>query len=201
MNSRCGAGRIRAVKAAALNLLWRAGQLRRENRLIEARGDLAEAVDVCRRASIPTDLAFALTRLGQIERDLQNLDAAQRLYEEAAGIFRHEGHTLRLAHAIRHVGDIHQDAGRGHLAGPCYDEALALYRGSKATRRGDLANAVRSMAIHKEQAGEIERARVLWKEARELYASLDNPLRRLFRRSPNPGVIESAERLARLSGR
>jgi tetratricopeptide (TPR) repeat protein len=189
------------VKAAALNLLWRAGQLRRDNRLTEARRELTQAVDICRTAAVSTDLAFALTRLGQIERDLHNLDAAQRLYEEAAGIFRREGKTLRLAHTIRHVGDIHQDAGRAHLAGPCYDEALALYRASKATRRGDLANAIRSMAIHKEQAGEIDRARVLWKEARDLYASLDNPLRRLFRRRPNPGVIESSERLARLSRR
>jgi tetratricopeptide (TPR) repeat protein len=193
------------VRAAALNLLWRARHARREDRPVDARRDLLEVVDICRRESlqtgIETDLAFALTRLGQIERDLRNLEQARHLYEQAAAIYRRARKTLSLAHTIRHVGDIHQDAGRRDLAAPCYDEAVALYRASKATRRADLANAIRSMAINREESGDLERARVLWKEARDLYASADNPLRRIFRRRPNPGVVESAEHLARLSRR
>ena len=62
-----------------------------------------------------------------------------------------------------------------------------------------MANAVRSLAIQKERAGDIERARVLWKEARDLYASLDGMLRRIFLRRPNSGVIESLEHLTRLA--
>ena len=187
------------MTAAALNLLWHAGQARRENRLADARRDLLRAVDICRQAAVPGDLAFALKRLGQIERDLQNLDVARSYYEEAAAIYRQRGDALSLAHTVRHVGDIHQDAGRWDLAEPCYDEALRLYRSSKGTRRSDLANAVRSMAIQKEHTGDIERARLLWKEARDLYASLDGPLRRIFLRRPNPGVIESSEHLTRLA--
>jgi tetratricopeptide (TPR) repeat protein len=189
------------MTAAALNLLWHASQARRENRLADARRDILRAVDICRRAAIPVDLAFALKRLGQIERDLQNLDVARSYYEEAAAIHRQRGDVLSLAHTIRHLGDIHQDAGRGDLAEPCFDEALRLYRSSKATRRSDLANAVRSLAIQKEHAGDIERARVLWTEARDLYASLDGPIRRIFLRRPNPGVIESSEHLTRLARR
>ena len=186
------------MKAAALTLLWRAHQARLANRLADARRDLTAVVAICRREDDPADLAFALKRLGQIARDLGDLDPARAHYEEAAGIYRSAGDPLSLAHTVRHVGDIHQDAGRPDLAAPCYEEALRLLRSSRA-RRGDLANAIRSLAIHKEQAGETEPARRLWTEARDLYASLDNPLRRLFRRRPNPGVLESSEHLARLS--
>lgn len=189
------------MKAAALNLLWRAGQLRREDRLADARRDLLEAVAICRQAGHAGDLAFALKRLGQIERDSGQLNAALDAYVEAAEIDRECGDHVSLAHTMRHVGDIHQEAGRADLAAPCYEEALRLYRTSRAVRRGDLANAIRSFAIHKEQAGETEPARRLWTEARDLYASLDNPLRRLFRRRPNPGVVESSEHLARLARR
>ena len=189
------------MTAAALNLLWHASQARRENRLADARRNVMAAVEICRQAAVPADLAFALKRLGQIERDLSVLDVARRSYEEAAAIYRQQGDALSLAHTIRHIGDIHQDAGRWELAGPCYDEALTLYRASRGARRSDLANAVRSMAIQKEHSGDLERARLLWKEARDLYASLDGPLRRIFLRRPNPGVIESSEHLTRLARR
>jgi tetratricopeptide (TPR) repeat protein len=189
------------MTAAALTLLWRAHQARRENRLADAQRDLAEAVTICRRQDEAADLAFALQRLGQVERDLRHLDAARAHYEEAAAIHRRRGSVLGLAHAVRHIGDIHQDAGRWDLAEPCYDEALALYRSSRSARRGDLANAVRSMAIQKEHSGDLDHARRLWKEARDLYASLDGPLRRIFLRRPNPGVIESSEHLTRLTNR
>jgi tetratricopeptide (TPR) repeat protein len=189
------------MTAASLTLLWRAHQARRENRLADARQDLLDAVTICRREQVAADLAFAVKRLGQIERDLGNLDAALALYEEAAAIYRGRGDALSLAHTIRHIGDIHQDAGRTALAEPCYTEALALYRSSRGARRSDLANTVRSMALQKEHAGDLEHARVLWKEARDLYASLDGPLRRIFLRRPNPGVIESSEHLTRLGRR
>jgi tetratricopeptide (TPR) repeat protein len=187
------------MKAGALTLLWRAHQARLANRLVDAGRDLTAVVAICRREDNPADLAFALTRLGQIARDLGDLDAARAHYEEAANIHRSAGDAVSVAHTVRHVGDIHQDAGRPDLAAVCYEEALRLLRSARAVRRGDLANAIRSLAIHKEQAGETEPAKRLWTEARDLYASLDNPLRRLFRRRPNPGVLESSEHLARLS--
>ena len=189
------------MTAASLTLLWRAHQARRENRLADARRDLVDAVAICRREQVASDLAFAVKRLGQIERDLGNLDAALALYEEAAAIYRERDDALNLAHTIRHVGDIHHDRGRGGPAERCYDEALTLYRRSRGTRRSDLANAVRSMALQKERTGDLEHARALWKEARDLYASLDGPLRRIFTRRPNPGVVESSEHLMRLGRR
>ena len=49
-------------------------------------------------------LAWALTRLAQIERDLDNLDAALQHHEEAVVLYREDGNVLRLAHSVRHVG-------------------------------------------------------------------------------------------------
>lgn len=146
-------------------------------------------------------MARALTRLGQIERDLGNREAARAHYQEAVSIYRTEGDVLGLAHALRHLGDIQHDTGRPDLAAPCYEEALDLYRRNVMTRRSDLANAVRSMALHKESVGDFEQARQFWLEARALYVSLDGPLRRLMGRTPNAGVVESDEHLVRLGMR
>jgi hypothetical protein len=50
---------------------------------------------------------------------------------------------------------------------------IALYRSSERTAPLDLANAIRPLAILKEGAGDIEEARRLWEEARDLYAAAD----------------------------
>jgi tetratricopeptide (TPR) repeat protein len=176
------------MSEASNKLLQQALAARRSNRLADARRDLVEAVDVCRNAGVRVDLAKALTGLGQIERDLHYGEAALQHYEEAAALYRAEGNLLRLAHTVRHVGDIHRERRRPDLAEPCYREALDLYRGHSETPPLDLANAIRGLAILKDDAGEAEAARLLWEEARELYASVN----------VEAGVAESSRRLARL---
>ena len=175
---------------ASDKLLKQAFQARRENRLADARRDLVEAVEICRRAGIPIDLAKALTGLGKIERDLQHSDAARQHYEEAVAIYREEGDTLRLAHTVRHVADIHRHDGNRALAERCYQEALEIYRGHERTPPLDLANAIRGLAILKDDAGERTEAGSLWEEARELYTATQ----------VEAGVAESNRRLARLAG-
>lgn len=93
-----------------------------------------------------------------------------------------------LAHTVRHLGDIHRDAGHFDLAEPCYHEALSLYRSDKRTPSLDLANAVRPLAILKENTGDFEEARRLWEETRDLYAAVN----------VSQGVAESSARLAPL---
>jgi tetratricopeptide (TPR) repeat protein len=169
--------------------LIRKGHLaRREDRPGDAGRFFEEAVARCREAGTPDQLVRALKGLGQIQRDLGRGDAALPLYEEAVKICRAGNDTSALAHTVRHVGDIHREAGRADLAGPCYDEALALYRADERTDPLDLANAIRPLAILKEQTGKTEEARHLWEEARNLYASANVPA----------GVRESAKRLDRL---
>src|SRR5271169_6817947 len=92
-------------------------QARREGRHQDAKRDLVEAA--C-KAATQSELAQALTALGQIERDLHNLDAALQYYAEAAAIYRAERNAPRLAHTVRHLGDIHRSAGHAALAEPWY---------------------------------------------------------------------------------
>ena len=56
--------------------------------------------------------------------------------------------------------------------------------------RLDHANALRPMAILKEELGQVEEARALWRRARELYGAV----------GIEAGVAECADRLARLDG-
>ncbi|MGA7685870.1 MAG: tetratricopeptide repeat protein [Terriglobales bacterium] len=172
------------------NLVTNALQARREGRSHDARRDLIAAVDLCRQAPAPADLARALADLGQIERDLGRLDAALKHYEEAAAIYRAQNNLPRLAHTIRHIGDIHRSAGHPALAEPCYEEALILYRNDKQTTPLDLANAIRGFAILKSDAGDSPKAIALWTEARDLYRVA----------AVNEGVAESSRRLALLTG-
>src|SRR5450432_237421 len=102
------------------NLLTQAFQARRENRPLDAKRSLIEAVRLCREAGVKADLAKVLTSLGHIERDLHTEDVALQHYEEATAIYRAEGDALKLAHTVRHLGDIHCQDGRADLADPCY---------------------------------------------------------------------------------
>ena len=172
-------------------LLSAAAQARREKRHADAHRDLLEAVTLARSGNDRHELARALTELGRIERDMGHADAALASYQEAAAIYRAQGDSLKLAHTVRHVGDILQDAGRPAEAEPCFREAIALYRANPDTPALDMANALRPLALLKNNAGEFDEADRLWDGAKELYAAM-----KVF-----PGVAECAGRQALLASR
>ena len=137
----------------------------------QTRGCLVEAAAICRETGASLELSVALGKLGHVEQDAGRHEAARACCEEAVVAARHAGDPLRLAHAVRHLGDVHRHAGRLVDAEACYAEALSLY-GHLETRRPavlDHANAVRPMAILKEESGQVEAARALWRRARDLY--------------------------------
>jgi hypothetical protein len=77
------------------------------------------------------------------------------------------------------------------LAEPCYEEALALYRSSGPTAPPlDLANAVRPLATLRERVGKPDEAVLLWREARDLYLSVN----------VRAGVDECSKHLDQLDG-
>ena len=134
--------------------------------------------------------AAALAGLGQIERDLGQIQPSLQHYQEAAKLYHGAGNTLKYAHTIRHLGDIHLEEGRRDLAEPLYKEALALYRADATSQPLDLANTIRGMAILKHENNEPEASMSLWEEARTLYAQV----------GVAAGVAESSRRLAVLQG-
>src|SRR2546430_4915129 len=79
---------------------------------------------------------------------------------------------LKLAHTIRHLGDAYYYAGRWALAEPCYVEALSIYRRHERSPQLDLANAIRSFAVLKDEVGAAEQSQSLWQEAHDLYVAL-----------------------------
>ena len=98
---------------------------------------------------------------------------------------------LRLAHTVRHLGDAYYYARRPAEAEPCYVEALSIYRRHENRRPLDLANAIRSFAVLKDEIGAANEAQGLWQEAHDLYVALKVPA----------GIAESAARLALLAQR
>ena len=179
------------VSDSADDVLERALQALRTKPAQDARQDLLRAIDFLRQHGTRSELAQALRGLGELERRLPDRDAALQHYEEAVAILRELDEPLRLAHTIRHLGDLHHDAGRAALAEPCYQEAVALYRGEEQARPLDAANAIRSLAVLKGEAGEMEEAVTLWRDAHDLYIAVGIPA----------GIAESAARLAILAWR
>jgi len=169
-------------------LLQDARQARTGHRLEDAYRIVRDAVDLCRRTGAPLELARALESLGQAERDRKDSQTALQHYQEAVAIYRTLGVPLRLAHAVRHVADIYRHEGHADLAERCYQEALDIYRNNPNTKQLDLANAIRGYAALKSDAGDRRQARLLWQEARDLYAAVD----------VKEGVAESTRRLALL---
>ena len=132
----------------------------------QVRECLVEAVAICQETGAQPELFAALGKLGHVEQDAGSHQAARACYEEAVTVARSAGDPLRLAHAVRHLGDIHRQARRLAEAEACYDEALSLYRRSEAEAAPlDHANALRPMAILKEERGQVAEARLLWARA------------------------------------
>lgn len=184
-----------AMDVRTQTLLDEGDKARREERLDDAARAFAAAVDHCRDRNAPGDLALA--RRARIARDRHHYPAAARDQEDAVAILRQQDDPLRLAHALRHLGDICHDAGHHADAAPHYVEMLNIYR-AHDTPPLEMANAIRSVAVHHQTLGERERARALWTEARERYAALDDLFERLTGKRENPSVAEADRRLALL---
>lgn len=170
---------------------------RREKRLHEARVDFAAAAGWYSAHGPIAMQIHALTRQAQIERDLRNYDAATDFQQRALQLQREIGPD-GLPHVMRHLADILDDSGRYDEASRYYAEMESLYRGNSATPPLEMANAVRSLAVHAEHRGDKERAHQLWTEARDRYSKLDQLFLKLTGERRNPGVEEAERRLASL---
>jgi len=76
---------------------------------------------------------------------------------------------------------------------------LDLYRSSETTPPLEMANALRSAALHAERRNDAIEARKLWIEARSYYQQLDERFALLRGLPGNPGVIEADKHIADLS--
>jgi len=149
---------------------------------------LAEmAIETARTSNDPGALGAALAALARLRRDERDLDAAAKLYGEAAAIAREEGDLSALAHRLRHIGDIAVAQADLARAEHCYSEAGELFD-AQETGQLDRANFLRSKALLKEKQGATDAAAQYWAEARALYLAT----------GIDAGVQESDRRLAQL---
>jgi len=131
--------------------------------------DLVRACEISRQAGASKELSVALGKLGHVALDLGHPDKARTLFEESVAAARETRDPLRLAHAVRHLGQVNQRLGRLDLARRCYEEALDLYDREGTAHPLDHANAVRPMALLREELRDAEGARILWRRAAKLY--------------------------------
>ena len=157
----------------ASELLRRARAAYKDQRYADAKADLTAMADSCRETAPPHwPEGLALRWLGETERRLNNHHAAHEFYEQAAAKMRIDADQPMLAHTIRHLGLVYEELDMGDRARPFYEEALSIYRNAANPSPGDLANAIRYLAVNLHDGGDTGAARPLWEEARGLYQSL-----------------------------
>ena len=190
------------MSAAIESLLKEGYQARRAHRLADAKAAFAQAAALSQESENQAFLAQSLTGLGQIERDLGEIEASLQHYQQAVAILRAFDDPLSLAHTIRHVGDILRESNQPAPALPCYEEALTIYRSHPETNTLDLANTLRGYALLQTAFGNIPAAIELWKEAGTLYdQAWREPESPWTQSDLAPGIAESETQVALLSSR
>ena len=111
------------------------------------------------------ELAFQDARRNRAEG---RSEVAEQSYRRAAELARSSGNRAALAHALRHMSDLARERGISVDAWQYASEAAELYR--KSDDRLGFANALRLQAL---SAPDPQQARSCWREARDLYSSLE----------------------------
>ena len=141
--------------------------------------------------------ALDLRRRARAARNAGDRELALADERAAVALLRLDSPGPELAHAVRHVADILVELDRAEEATAAITEALALYRAIDAPPL-DIANAMRSAAVHAEAIGDKAGARELWCDARTRYAALSDVFSAMTGSPANPGVDEATMRLAAL---
>lgn len=150
-------------------LLASGREARRQQRFDDARDLFAQAVAESRWTPDDGLRARALKGLGQAERDLRHYTTALKCYREAAAIEAEAGDELAWAHTVRHIADILRELKDWPGAESNYNDALAIYRRRADAPVLDHANALRGLALLKDQLGASEEALLMWQAAKCLY--------------------------------
>jgi len=173
-----------SLPAASLLELGRAA--RGEKRYTDAGELFRDALEACGPDDSDQLRAAIQVEIGRVARDLRDNESAISHYSAAAEIYRGLNDRMNLAHAVRHVADILRGMGRTDAAEPYISEAIVIYRAQEPLPELHLANALRVLALLKEQTGNNAEALPLWVEARDRYRAV----------GVDAGVAESRAHLA-----
>lgn len=132
--------------------------------------------------------ADELLGLARAARRERRLEEAAELYRSAMDALDGAAELMRAAHTARQLAEVEMELGRMEEASLRIAEVLLYYRGREVPRL-EMANTLRVAALVDERRGFREEARMLWTEARDMYA----------REGIQTGVAEAQQRLARLA--
>jgi tetratricopeptide (TPR) repeat protein len=161
-----------------------------ERRPEDARRLFREALAECRGSEDGPLVPSLCEELAYVERNLRDLESAEKHYRQASQLYRGLGNLLKVAHTIRHAADILRQENRRDESAVLYAEALEIYRNHPETPPLDFANAIRGFALLKEDQEDREQAARLWQEAGKLYELT----------GIEAGVEESRRRIGLLTG-
>ncbi len=107
----------------------------------------------------------------QFEADHDRLAEAINYCRQSVAYYARSGMPGKVAHSTRHLADLQRELGLGAEAVQHYRAAIAIYRAEKDTNPGNLANALRGFGLTLELVGEMEEAKLVWEETKDLYAA------------------------------
>jgi len=109
-----------------------------------------------------------------LEAPVLNVGAHLRVLRAKGAVARCRGldDPRRLANAMRHLGEAYGYAANPALAERWCLEALSMIRRLGTGASLDLANALRAVAVARDDLGARDAARPMWREARDLYRAL-----------------------------
>lgn len=137
-----------------------------------ALGPLRQALTVSRRLESLRLQAIAHYRLGQVYRDLKQLEAAYKHFGLARSLFLQIGAHSAGADLSRKMADLHFQRGEVLQARDAAQQALRLYREDQRVDEADLANCLNDLALYDRNLGEIGQSIRLYNESLRLYRRL-----------------------------
>lgn len=157
------------ASAEIQDLLAEAWAKRREADYPAAKSLLTQAQELC-AADDYASLGRIYHIYMQFEADHDRLAEAINYCRQSVGYYARSGMPGKVAHSTRHLADLQRELGLGEEAVQNYRAAIAIYRAQKDTNPGNLANALRGFGLALELVGEIEEAKLVWEETKDLYA-------------------------------
>ena len=142
-----------------------------EQIVAEVKSKLNTAITLFREREEHSSVVRTLGKLAHVERDMGEYFSACSISETAVSLARTLDNPALLAHSVRHLGEINWKLGNQSEALRCFSESISSYRQITNPPPLDLANALTRLASITE-LNDREEAAILWKEARDLYASL-----------------------------
>lgn len=149
-------------------LLEEAWNKRRVGNYEEARDLVKKAQELCKGDDY-NSLGRIYHVYMQFESDHDNLPKALEFCQQSLGFYKKANNSARIAHSTRHLADLQRALGNDADSESNYREAISIYKADSQTRIGDLANALRGLALVLEKRSKVSQAKTAWEETKELY--------------------------------